>query len=217
MLFVRNHSLVLPVLVFILLAALDFTSIHLPAQMIFPVMWLCLCALWQRQWALASALFFSFLGDVMGWKNELIPQIGFFALAQIQYIVIYSCLMRTRHPRSRPVKFAILAILAMVYGVAMVWIFPRVGDKIIAYGIAIYALLLLGMCYAACRHKSLYLILGAILFVISDFIIGINTFVERIPHAHMCIMIPYYAGQMLLFAGTQKLYRFTSCSCSCSS
>ncbi len=125
--------------------------------------------------------------------------------------------MRTRRPRSKPVNFTILALLAMVYVVAMLWIFPQVEDDIIRYGIAIYALLLLGMCYAACRHKSLCLILGATLFVISDFIIGINTFVERIPHAHICIMIPYYAGQMLLFAGTQKLYRLTSCSCNCSS
>ena len=79
-------------LVFILLAALDFTAIDVPAKMTFPLLWLSLAALWQRHWALAAALFSSFLGDVMGWKNELIPQIGFFALAQILYIIIYSLL-----------------------------------------------------------------------------------------------------------------------------
>ena len=114
-------------------------------------------------------------------------------------------------------RYVPLLFVASVYGVAMCWIFHRVEDKLIAYGIAIYAILLLGMCYAAWRHKNVCLIIGATLFVISDFIIGVNMFVERIPHAHMSIMIPYYAGQMLLFVGTQKLYRLTSCSCNCSS
>ena len=117
----------------------------------------------------------------------------------------------------KPMRYVSLVLVASVYGVAMCWIFPRVEDKLVAYGIAIYAILLLGMCYAAWRHKNVCLIIGATLFVISDFIIGVNLFVERIPHAHMSIMIPYYAGQMLLFVGTQKLYRLTSCSCNCSS
>ena len=174
--------------------------------MIFPLLWLSLCALCQRYWALMAALFFSFLGDVMGWKNELIPQIGFFAIAQILYIMIFSLLMSPKPTWSKPIKILLFVLVAIVYGLAMCWIFPRVEDSLIAYGIAFYALLLLGMCYAAMQHKSAFLILGAILFVVSDFIIGINLFVERVPHAHQCIMIPYYAGQLLLFLGTQKLY-----------
>ncbi|MBO4549740.1 MAG: hypothetical protein J5733_03330, partial [Bacteroidaceae bacterium] len=75
------------IIVFIILAVLDFAPIPVSARMIFPLLWLTLCALCQKQWALGAALFFSFLGDVMGWKNELIPQIGFFAIAQILYII----------------------------------------------------------------------------------------------------------------------------------
>lgn len=203
--------------VFIVLAVTDFLPIHLPAQMIFPVLWLSFSALCRKQWSLTAALFFSFLGDVMGWRNELIPQIGCFAVAQILYIIIYSRLMPPKTTWEKPMRYVPLVLVASVYGVAMCWIFPRVEDKLIAYGIAIYAFLLLGMCYAAWRHKNVCLIIGATLFVLSDFIIGVNLFVERIPHAHMSIMIPYYAGQMLLFVGTQKLYRLTSCSCNCSS
>ena len=203
----RNRFLLVFVLVYILLAAADFLPFDVPAKMTFPLLWLSLAALWQRQWALASALFCSFLGDVMGWKGELIPQIGFFALAQFLYIIIYIRLFPLSPSWSRPVIVAIAVLLAAVYGVAMMWIFPRVKDAFISYGIAVYAVLLLAMCFSASRHRSVCLILGALLFVASDFILGVHLFVERIPHAHQSIMVPYYLGQLLLFLGTLGLQR----------
>ena len=102
---------------------------------------------------------------------------------------------------SKPMKFVLLMLVALVYGAAIVWIFPKVKEGIIAYGIACYALLLLGMCYAVWQHKNACLILGATLFVVSDFVLGIHLFVERIPHSTLCIMVPYYLGQLLLFLG----------------
>ena len=185
----RNNWQIFVIFVFIILAVLDFVPIPFPARMIFPLLWLSICALVQKQWALTAALFFSFLGDVMGWKNELIPQIGFFALAQILYIIIFSLLMPPKPTWSKPVKVILFLLVAMVYGVAMFWIFPRVKDNIVSYGIAVYALLLLGMCYAALQHKNVCLILGAVLFVISDFTLGVHLFVERIPHGHMSSMV----------------------------
>lgn len=200
---VRKNILVISV--FIILAVLDFVPVPLSARMIFPLAWLTLCALCQKQWALMAALFFSFLGDVMGWQNELIPQIGFFALAQILYIILFSLLAPPKTTWPKSFRIILLAFVVSVYGIAMTWIFPRVEDSLIALGIAIYAILLLGMCYAALRHKNACLIIGAILFVISDFTLGIHLFVQRIPHSVLCIMIPYYAGQLLLFIGSSKL------------
>lgn len=199
----RKNLLVISV--FIILAVLDFVPVPLSARMIFPLAWLTLCAMYQKQWALMAALFFSFLGDVMGWRNELIPQIGFFALAQILYIIIFCLLSPPKTTWAKSIRIVLLALVMSVYGIAMTWIFPRVEDGIIASGIAVYAVLLLGMCYAALRHKNACLIIGAILFVISDFTLGIHLFVQRIPHSVLCIMIPYYAGQLLLFIGSSKL------------
>lgn len=193
--------------IFLILAMLDFVPIPFPARMIFPLLWLSLGALYQKQWALAAALFFSFLGDVMGWQHQLIPQIAFFALAQIVYIIIFSRLMPPKVSWSMSLKIVLLALVTLVYGIAMYWIFPRVEENIVAYGIAVYALLLLGMFYAASQHKNAFLIIGATLFVISDFTLGIHLFVQRIHNSTLCIMIPYYLGQLLLFIGTQKLYQ----------
>jgi uncharacterized membrane protein YhhN len=50
--------------------------------------------------------------------------------------------------------------------------------------------------------------LGATLFVVSDFILGIHLFVGRIPLSTFCIMIPYYMGQLLLFIGIQNLSQY---------
>ena len=189
--------------VFLILAVLDFLPIPFPARMIFPLAWLTLCALLQRQWALSMALLFSFCGDVMGWKNELIPQIGFFALAQIAYIVIFCLLYPPKKTWPQSVRILLLCFVVIFYGMAMVWIFPKVGERTIAYGIAVYAVLLLGMCYSALRHRNVFLIIGALLFVISDFILGIHLFVEKIPHSVLSIMVPYYLGQLLLYIGYQ--------------
>ena len=198
----RQNALLISI--YVILAVLEFLPIPFPARMIFPLLWLTVCAMYQRQWALTAALFFSFLGDVMGWRNELIPQIGFFALAQIVYIVIL-CLLRP--PKTTwPLWFRIILLLlvAAVYGIAMNWIFPRVEDRFIAWGIAVYAVLLLGMCYSALRHRNACLMIGATLFVVSDFILGIHLFVQKVPHSTLCIMVPYYLGQLLLFVGMSR-------------
>lgn len=192
---------ILVILVFVILAALDFMPIPFPARMILPLFWLTLCALWQRQWTLAAALFFSFLGDTMGWLHELFPQISFFALAQILYIIILCFQLPQNRIWPKPIRIIFLALVASAYGIAMIYIFPRVEDNTIACGIAVYAVLLLGMCYAALRHRNICLMAGATLFVASDFILGTHLFVKRLPHSTLLIMMPYYLGQLLLYEG----------------
>lgn len=190
-----------PIAVFVILAFMVFLPIPFPARMIFPLAWLTLCSMFQKQWSLSMALFFSFCGDVMGWKNELIPQIVFFALAQITYIIIFCILYPPKKTWSKSVRILLLCHVTIFYGMAMAWISPKVEDRIIAYGIAVYAVLLLGMCYSALRHRNVCLIIGALLFVISDFILGVHLFVQRIPHSSLYVLAPYYLGQLLLYVG----------------
>lgn len=199
------RQLFLAIMVYIILSVLDLLPIHYPSLMILPLAWLTICALYRKQWALSTALFFSFMGDVMGWQNKLIPQIVFFAIAQILYIVLFSVLMPPRDTWPKLVRGIFLALVITIYGIAMYWIFPKIEDRIIAYGIAFYAVLLLGMCYSALRHKNACLMLGATLFVISDFILGTHLFVQRFPHAHLLIMIPYYLGQGLIYIGVSNI------------
>lgn len=190
--------------VYIILALLDFVPIPLPARMVFPLFWLTVCALYMKRWMLSAALFFSFMGDVMGWQNELIPQIAFFALTQILYIILFTFQMPPEPARPKSFRLISLAILMTVYAAAVMWIFPKVEDSIIAWGIAVYAVLLLGMCYSALQHRDALLMLGATFFVVSDFILGTHLFVQHIPYSHYLIMVPYYLGQGLLFAGIIK-------------
>ena len=195
---------ILVISVYVILAALDFLPMPVPARMIFPLAWLTLCAMYQRQWVLMAALFFSFLGDVMGWRNDLIPQIGFFALAQILYIILFCFVAPPKPTWPKTVRIALLALVASVYGAAMMCIFPHVEDSVIASGIAVYAVLLLGMCYVALRHKNACLIVGATLFVISDFTLGFHWFAQPLSHAVLRIMLPYYAAQLFLFLGALR-------------
>lgn len=146
------------------------------------------------------------MGDVMGWQHQLIPQIGFFALAQIIYIIILRRQVPPRDTWTRPIRLIQIAALALVYASAMLWIFPKADDRVVAIGIAVYGILLLGMCHAALSHKNLSVVLGATLFVASDFILGVHLFVSRVPHSVLCIMIPYYLGQLMLYSGIRSLY-----------
>jgi len=197
----------LVITVFVMLAALDFMPLPYPSRMILPLLWLTLCALYRRQGVLAVALGCSFLGDVMGWQHALLPQIGFFALAQITYILLFMWLRPSRASTSESFKIVALMGVALLYGAAMWWMIPKVTEPVIACGIAVYGLLLLGMWYSTWLQRKTWLILGGLLFVASDVILGTHLFVEKIPHSTLCIMIPYYLGQLMLFCGAQSLYK----------
>jgi uncharacterized membrane protein YhhN len=46
-----------------------------------------------------------------------------------------------------------------------------------------------------------FVVLGALLFLISDFILSWNKFTSHIPHASLYIMITYYSALFFLFIG----------------
>jgi uncharacterized membrane protein YhhN len=97
--------------------------------------------------------------------------------------------------------------VAAALGVLTVVIFLRIFRAHTARSIwvLLYTATLSGMCYFAWSHlgrsaslKSVLLPAGAALFVISDAILGINTFVKRIPHSTVLTWSLYAPAQLLI-------------------
>ena len=60
------------------------------------------------------------------------------------------------------------------------------------------------MFYSALLQRSIFYATGAALFVISDFLLGWDLFVEPIEYDKYLIMIPYYAAQWMLYVRATK-------------
>ncbi|MHA1949296.1 MAG: lysoplasmalogenase [Candidatus Thorarchaeota archaeon] len=157
---------------------------------------------------LTVALVFSMLGDV-GMEVDLVPGIGMFLIGHIFYTATFLWQATTVSLLTIPVSIAgICMILMVVYVVVLIRRLqasgPEVPPFILKAG-TFYFLLI-----SATLSSSILLwlstnsllgfvpVLGALFFVISDSLIGINEFHNKIPRHELFIMSTYYLAIFLL-------------------
>jgi alkenylglycerophosphocholine/alkenylglycerophosphoethanolamine hydrolase len=87
------------------------------------------------------------------------------------------------------------ALLSFVF----VKIVPSAPAGVLRIGVSIYAILICSMLYTALMQRSSLYALGAVLFVISDFILAWNKFVEPVPYRTILVIGTYLSAQWLLF------------------
>ena len=153
--------------------------------------------------------FFCAIGDAMGVLGSFEGQMAAFALAHICFIWYFvKCIWKPH-----PVAIGATTLLCLVpLALAAKKIIPAIHNTPIRIGCIIYALLLTGTVWTSIiraffekrSRNALPLVaaIGALLFLVSDFILSWNKFTERIPHASLYIMTTYYAALLLLFIGT---------------
>ena len=187
---------------FLCSAAIYFAPLELPHKIAIPVGILCLASLWLSPWQITLALAFSTAGDYFGSAGNLMAQIGCFAAAHIWFITYFAKLYNKgrktadlRNEYIAEVLFCSTILLATV----MTMIVPHAPAGILRTGITIYACMICTMLVLAMLQKSLLFRFGAILFVLSDFILAWSLFVNPIPHGQFLIMIPYYAAQWMIY------------------
>ena len=158
-------------------------------------------------------LVFCAIGDVMGVGGSFEGQMAAFALAHICFISYFIKGIRA----SKPLPIVIIAttLLCLVPLVlAALKVIPQVRELPIQIGCSVYALLLTGTVWTSIvrafsiengRKLLPYIAaIGALLFLVSDFVLSWNKFTARIPHASFYILTTYYAALLLLFVGTLK-------------
>ncbi len=155
---------------------------------------------------LGVALALSSLGDVL---LDLDPErlfvygLGSFLLAHLVYVFLF-IRYRRRTPTIGAVH-ALLAALVLLYSIAVsLWLLPSLGDLIVP--VAIYMCAITAMVASAifARFPNPWIVVGAVLFLISDSLLAVNKFKTPVPYRDYLVWSTYYAGQYAIANGFLK-------------
>ena len=201
------------VLLFLLGLSLDHTGLRLlskPLPLIALLLWLRLApADPYRRW-ISLGLLLSLLGDMLlEWPADLfVFGLGAFLLGHLCFLLAY--LGDTRRP-----ALPALASAAAV-GLGMFSLLAQNGLGPLQLPVALYALTIAGMLWRALARLGVPSIAsrsawlgagGALLFVLSDSLIGINRFVGHFAAADVAIILTYWCGQFGIAASTHQRQR----------
>lgn len=169
---------------------------------------------WLRSFTIL-ALIFSLIGDVFLMFTHIHPNFFFsgllaFLIAHIMYILVF----RKQKHNDKPSIGFLIALVA--YG-ALIFYLLQDGLNDMIIPVTIYMLVILTMAFSASRRKgevsvisSSLVLIGAVLFIISDSLIAINKFYQAVPLADILIMSTYALAQYLIILGLLKSKSLTS-------
>ena len=151
------------------------------------------------------ALIFSLAGDVLLQfveqnSNYFLGGLVAFLLAHVMYVLIFLDKRGTKKPS--PLHIIGLTIFTAVMSYILL---PHLGDMQMA--VMAYMFIILLMMVTALmrqdvnRNSYLFVVRGALLFLISDAILAINKFAYEIPYAGIFIMLTYAFAQYFILRG----------------
>lgn len=209
------------ILIFLLLLIADLTVVYLDLEAgeVFckPLLciWLLACFALQtrtlhsdlKKWFIL-ALVFSWLGDVLllfvrDHSMFFLLGLSAFLVAHIFYILFFHFVRVRERIKSR---WWLVLPVAVYYGLLIALLNPYLGDMLFPvriYGIVISFMLMLAlhMTYIKNRQAGMLMLLGAVLFVLSDSILAINKFYQPFKSAGLFIMLTYGLAQLFLTIG----------------
>jgi alkenylglycerophosphocholine hydrolase len=154
---------------------------------------------------LAFALLFSGIGDFLlglEFAGSFAAGMGAFLIAQLAYIRLFWPQRRAWASLAMTQKAAIGAVLVWALSLG-VWLLPLAGvmaPALMVYFSALCLMVLLALDSNATNIAKW----GAVLFLLSDSLIGIDRFALAIPERHFAVMGSYYLAQAFLFWGLMR-------------
>lgn len=159
---------------------------------------------------LLVALFFSWMGDAFllyDDRNSLYFILGLasFLLAHITYILAFRRRMDTPQGSSKNIR--LLLLLPLIYAVAL---FSKLASHLddMLIPVTLYTIVITLMCmFAILRYGRTasygfwFVLIGAILFILSDSMIAWSSFYAPFNYSALLIMITYIMAQYLLVSG----------------
>ena len=179
------------------------------------VIWLMLYFLSQtvsinsglKKWII-GALFFSWAGDVLlmfQQNNSIYFLLGLstFLIAHIFYIVFFNRLRVKENVRG---NVWLLLIVAVYYGSLIALLYSHLGGMklpVLVYGVVISCMFMLAMHMLSIKNKAAgkWMMIGALLFVMSDSLLAVNKFYQPFKIAAVAIMITYGLAQLFIVEG----------------
>jgi uncharacterized membrane protein YhhN len=157
------------------------------------------------------ALFFSWVGDILLLFQEAEPDffllgLAAFLIAHIFYIIFFHRIRVLENIRSR---IAFVFVVAVYYAALIIWLSPYLEEMklpVRIYGIVISFMLLLALHMLFSRNKiaGKWMVIGAVLFVISDSILAVNKFYQPFEMAGVLVMLTYGMAQLFLVKGSAR-------------
>jgi len=152
---------------------------------------------------IAIGLVISAVGDaLLVWDSFFVFGILAFGCAHVRYI---RALVYRTWPLPEPVFASSLGFGIPLFSVAgLIWFFglrdglAATGDFPLTVGVPLYICLLTCTVWRSGVDGDWMMLLGASLFLFSDFCIGINMFVTSLPLSQIIIMSTYHVGQMFI-------------------
>lgn len=168
------------------------------------IAWLSLPA-GRNRLLLTAALAFSSLGDILLdiSSKMFVFGLGAFLLAHLCCVPLF--LLQRKKGDSLGAPRIVLAVALVAFSDAIsIWMLPSLGGM--AVPVMAYVTVLTGMAVSSLFWKAStnWIIAGAILFLISDTVLGVNKFVQPIPYRGWIVWSTYYAAQFLITRGSLK-------------
>ncbi|MCU0311288.1 MAG: lysoplasmalogenase [Acidimicrobiales bacterium] len=152
------------------------------------------------RWAVVVAVVLSLVGDVclMVRRDLFVPGLAAFLLAHLAYIVAF--VVVGAWGSGLLVGAAVVAVAVVVVGPRILRgaaaESPALRVPVTAYLVAISAMVVL-----AFGTGSVTVVAGAVLFYLSDALIGWTRFVRDLERGRLAVMVTYHLGQILLVLG----------------
>lgn len=170
----------------------------------------------KMSWLFMFALFFSFLGDVflMPFFDIFILGLVFFLISHILYIwVFFSGSSKGIWTTLKQSPIFLIGVLSAYFGLLLI-LMPKVyllDSLVLMIAIPIYASVLLLMVLSTFTYSRAYfynygklVMLGGLLFLVSDGILAINKFAIEVPYDPIWVMGNYTLAQWMLVYGYIK-------------
>ncbi len=141
-----------------------------------------------------AGLVLSFFGDLfLLFQWGFLPGLGSFLLAHVFYIISFRKKTQKSIWRFWPIILGLFATTLLGF------LFPYLKEMKVP--VIIYAVVISVMMYTALKTQNRNLIIGALLFLISDTLLSINLFLQPLMILNLLVMITYIAAQWFLVKG----------------
>ena len=155
-----------------------------------------------RAWLIVGAVF-GLIGDIAlldDGETSFMVGLGAFALGHLAYVVA-ALTVGFAAPRAVPGVLFVAALLGYRFVPRTLPGARAVGGRVLAGAVVFYAAVIGAMVVTACATPSSVAAVGAMLFAVSDWVLGHRRFVGSLPGGRLAVMMPYHVGQALLVVG----------------
>ncbi|NOT59582.1 MAG: lysoplasmalogenase [Acidobacteria bacterium] len=155
-----------------------------------------------ERWLLGAALCFATLGDVLlDWPgNYFVLGLCAFLVTQLLYAALFARDWRRPWQLTGFTRAACLAVLVLSIALTA-WMWPNLGKLAVPVTVYIGALTVMVESALLAQFKTKWIVLGAVLFMLSDSLLGVNRFKMDVPLRDYLVWATYYLGQCGIVLG----------------